>query len=74
MRIVYAKESTHTGNDCMIHKSAFVVDVEEGYVATHSTIYRGYMGFDTRCQSFVFDNLSEAVEFCDEYFEKREEE
>ena len=63
MEIIFKKESKHEGNDCMIYESAFVVEVEHGYVATKNTIYHGCMGFDTRSQSFVFDNADEAIAY-----------
>ena len=74
MKIVFEKESTHEGNDCMIYDSAFVVEVDGGYVATKSTIFRGWMGFDTRSQSFVFDNLEEAIDFAEEDYSKMRKE
>lgn len=63
MKIIYETESKHEGNDCMIYESAFVVEVEKGFVATRNIIYSGWMGFDTRSQSFVFDNAEEAIDF-----------
>ena len=72
----YSRTETHEGNDCLITKDAHVVPVYDsrgsivGYVATCSTIYRGWMGFDTRCQSFVFDDEDKAKKYCEEYFKK----
>lgn len=63
MKIVFERESKHEGNDCMIYESAFVVQVEGGFVATRNAIYIGWMGFDTRSQSFVYSNLAEAIDF-----------
>ena len=72
--MVYTRTETHEGNDCLITKDAHIVAVYDnsgmtvGFVATCSTIYRGWMGFDTRSQSFVFDNKEEAVAYCEEFF------
>ena len=63
MRIVFEQESKHEGNDCMIYDYAFVVEVSEGYIANKATIYKGWFGTNTSNQSFVFDNLDEAIEF-----------
>ena len=79
--MVYSKTETHEGNDCLITKDAHIVVVYDnhgsciGYVATCSTIYRGWMGFDTRSQSFVYDNnhLNEAIQWCDEFFDDSKE-
>jgi len=73
--LVYNKSETHEGNDCLITKDAHVVAVYNdsgsciGYVATCSTIYRGWMGFDTRSQSFVYDaeHLDEAFDLCENF-------
>ena len=74
--MVYTRTETHEGNDCLITKDAHIVAVYGdsgsciGYVATCSTIYRGWMGFDTRSQSFVYDtdHKQEAVDWCEEFF------
>ena len=77
--MIYSRTEKHEGNDCLIIKDAHVVEVvdecgrTEGYVATCSTIYKGWMGFDTRSQSFVYDNEQEAIEFCEEFFEEYSE-
>ena len=73
--IILCKTKQYEGNDCLITKDAHIVAVYDnsgsciGYVATCSTIYRGWMGFDTRSQSFVFDNKEEAVEYCNGFLE-----
>lgn len=64
MKIVYSQEFKHEGNDCMIYESSFVIEVEKGFVATKNVIYNGWMGYDTRSQSFVYDNLDEAIKWC----------
>ena len=62
MNIIYNKETKDYGNDCIIYKSVFVIEVENGYIATKSTIYQGsWCGFDTKCQSF----LNDAIKFCE---------
>lgn len=66
MKIVYSKESKHEGNDCIIYDSGFVVEVESGYVVCINTIYRGWMGFNSNSQSFVYDNKEEAIKQIDE--------
>ena len=76
--MIYSKTITKEGNDCLITKNAHIVPVYDnsgsaiGFVATRSTIYRGWMGFDTRSQSFVYNNKEEAIAFCEEYFEDEE--
>lgn len=75
--MVYTRTETHEGNDCLITKDAHIVAVYGdsgsciGYVATCSTIYRGWMGFDTRSQSFVYDtdHKQDAVDWCEEFFD-----
>ena len=73
--MIYSKTITTEGNDCLITRDAHIVAIYDengsciGYVATRSTIYRGWMGFDTRSQSAVYDNKEEAIAFCEEYFE-----
>ena len=74
--MIYSRTETHEGNDCLITKDAHIVAVYNdsgsciGYVATCSTIYRGWMGFDTRSQSFVYDteHKQEAIDWCEEFF------
>ena len=71
--LFFHKTIEREGNDCQIIKDAHVVEILSGevvgYVATCSTIYRGWMGFDTRSQSFVYDkdHLDEAIQFCEEF-------
>lgn len=75
--MVYTRTETHEGNDCLITKDAHVVAVYYNrgscisYVATCSTIYQGWMGFDTRSQSFVYDNKEEAIAFCEGFFDEK---
>lgn len=75
--MIYSKTITKEGNDCLITKDAHIVEVYDmsnggvaGYVATRSTIYRGWMGFDTRSQSFVYDtdHKQDAIDWCEEFF------
>ena len=75
--MIYSRTETHEGNDCLITKDAHIVEVCDtnggviGYVATCSTIYRGWMGFDTRSQSFVYDNehKQDAIDWCESFFD-----
>ena len=73
--MVYSRTESHKGNDAVITKNAHVVEVRDdygmtiAYVATCSTIYRGYMGFDTRSQSFVYENYQEAINYCESFFD-----
>lgn len=66
MNIVYKKESKHEGNDCMIYESAFVVEVDGGYIACVNTIVHGYWGPDGRSKSCAFNSFEDAVEYCEE--------
>lgn len=81
--MIYTRTETHQGSDCLITKDAHIVPIFTtilgkdskvgevvGYVATCSTIYKGWMGFDTKCQSFVFNDEKLAKDFCEEYFKK----
>ena len=75
--LVYTRTKTHEGNDCLITKDAHVVALYDdsgncmGYVATRSSIHKGWMGFDTRSQSFVYDadHKQEAIDWCEDYFQ-----
>lgn len=77
--MIYSRTETHEGNDCLITKDAHIVSIYDdsgkciGYVATCSTIYRGYLGFDSNSQSFVYDDnhKQEAIDWCDEFFESK---
>lgn len=65
MILVFEKESKHEGNDCMIYDYAFVVEVEEGFVANRFTIYKGWFGTSSRNNSCIFSNFEDAVNFAE---------
>ena len=65
--LVINTTKTSEGNDCLITKNAHVLKVDGFYIATLTTIYKGWMGTDTKSSSFVFDNFADAVKACDEY-------
>lgn len=75
--MVYSRTETHEGNDCLITKDAHIVAVYGdsgsciGYVATCSTIYRGWMGQDSNSASKVFKSYTEAVDQCERYMKNR---
>ena len=58
---------TQRRNNCIVTHNAHVVEADGAFIATASAIYRGWMGFDTRSQSFVYDNKDDAVKFCKGY-------
>ena len=73
-KIIYSKTITEEGNDCLITKEAHVVEIQnmangdiEGYVATCSTIYRGWMGIDSRSQSAVYTDRDMAIDYCNSF-------
>ena len=67
--LIYNKTTTKEGNDCLITKNAHIVEVKDNwssiYIVTVSTLFEGWMGFDSRTESYVYSNESEAKAFCD---------
>ena len=70
----YTRTETKQDKDCLITKDAHVVTIYDdrghvvGYVATCSTIYYDCFSTNANSQSCVFDNLEEAKEYCEKYF------
>ena len=67
--LIYNKTEKHEGNDCLITRNAHIVEVKDNwssvYIVTCSTLFEGWMGFDSRAASYVYSDLSEATAFCD---------
>lgn len=71
-KIIYEKTVESDGcTSCKITRHAHAMEVDGAYVAVASTIYRGWMGFDTRSQSFVYDNKDDAIKFCKDYMQAK---
>ena len=67
-KVIYEKTVESDGcTSCKVTGHMHVMEVDGAYVAVAATIYRGWMGFDTRCQSFVYDNKDDAVKFCKDF-------
>lgn len=67
MEIIYQKQTTDEGNDCMIYKSFLVIRINgDCFLASKCTVYRGWMGSDSREVSFIFDNKNEALNWIEE--------
>ena len=70
--LIYDKTVESEGcTSCKVTRHAHVMEVNGAYIAVVSTIYRGWMGFDTRCQSFVYEDKDEAIKFCKDYMYAR---
>ena len=64
MEIIYEKEMTDEGNDCLIHKAFLVIRVAgDCFLASKIVVYRGWMGTQIDNQSDTFDNEEDAMNY-----------
>jgi len=65
----YSETEQHEGNECLITKVSTIMEVDDSYfIATCSTIYKGWFGVDCKTQSCVFTNYVESRDYCEKYF------
>ena len=66
MNIVFEREFSRPGNDCMIEEMFGIVEMFNKYLAIHVTHYSGWMGDDYDKRSEFFDSESKAKKFLKE--------
>ena len=68
MKIVFEKETSREGNDCMIYESFSILEMFDGdvYLAQRVTYYSGWFGTDYDKRSEFFDSESKAKKFLKE--------
>lgn len=62
MKIVFEKELSRHGNDCIIEEAFSIIEVFDRYVALHITHYSGWFGSDYEKQSEFFDYRDQAMD------------
>ena len=68
MKIIFEKETSREGNDCMIYESYSILEMFDGdiYLAQQVTYYSGWFGTDYDKRSEFFDSESKAKKFLKE--------
>lgn len=63
----YSDTEQHYGNDCTILKVVTIIEVDSVYIATRTTVYRGWMGTKSETESKVFTSYAKAEHWCEEF-------
>jgi hypothetical protein len=69
MKIVFEKEFSRHGNDCMIYESFSILEMFDGdvYLAQQVTYYSGWFGTDYDKKSEFFDYRDQAMDKLNEW-------
>ena len=65
MKIIFEKETSREGNDCMIYESFSILEMFYGdvYLAQKVAYYSGWFGTDYDRRSEFFDSESKAMNY-----------
>lgn len=67
MNIIFEKEFSRHGNDCIIEEAFSIIEVFDRYMALHITHYSGWFGTEYEKQSEFFDFRDSALRKLEEW-------
>ena len=67
MNIIFEKEFSRQGNDCIIEELFSIIEVFDKYMALHITHYSGWFGTDDDKEIGFFDSRDTAMDKLNEW-------